>query len=864
MKKTLLAGIIAAMLSSPFALAQNYGFEDGTTSGWTVGGDTGPTPNTGTVPGFVDSNNQPRTVNLITQQGMGVKVLNGPIAFQADSYGAMGSQFLSDGVTPNPYYQPAVTPKTWVFSPYGTYMVGLQPNAGQSSAAFTALQLQTSDVGTQDFALTTVNKWTPNSINWIIQEQKIAAGYGNTGITTAAWIYRDVAMTPGTTLKFAWNYVGTDYVPFNDGSIATLVNTADPTVLGTLNNYNSRYALLGFTNPKTGDYSAGTFGSTGWQIATFSVSAPGDYRLGFASFNLGDTALSPLLLIDEWQGGTVTCAEGSCTTFGTVAPNNSTAPTAESVGGGTSTPTTDPIPTTVENITGATPTASLGNNPKFNGGTITIADGDIISKNFGITNAGGTVDTGAGLVGEISGVISNDGASTSGTLTVDGQGTLKLSGVNSYTGPTVINYGAFLVLLNGNAIAQSSSITNNGGLNITGAGPSTVVAGNYTQGSTGGLIATLTPTGATQLNVNGEALLAGTYTLHANQGLYAYGKYTLITSNGVTGQFDTFATNLDSFYGNYLKYSADKVQLYVTPNAGATQASVNQVAGDTGNALNIQSSSLNSALGNDCNLFGENGGCVSTGVGVIKAAGGDLTSGNLTVAKKINDNWRAGLFLNQQFNNPTYGGVRLDQSGPAVGGFVTWSKDRFEVQASAAGVSNKLNITRNGPELGQAQTTSNGTAYQLKGSYLVPVTEKTTVTPYVGVRYTQLNVGGYTEQGPVFPLTVNSTKQTTTDALAGVGVSHKITDKLTGSASVGVVQNISYQAGTVSGTSEVANLSTFNATMPGSGYTSAALGAGMSYEVAKNQRVGVNVGWQQKTLVNSNVGSFGVNYTVGF
>ena len=367
-----------------------------------------------------------------------------------------------------------------------------------------------------------------------------------------------------------------------------------------------------------------------------------------------------------------------------------------------------------------------------------------------------------------------------------------------------------------------------------------------------------------QLNVTGQASLSGTYTLHADQGPYAYGKYDLITSNNVSGQFDTFATNLDSFYGNYLKYSADKVQLYITPNAVATQASISQIASDTANALNSQTSSLNGLLGSDCNLFGPDGSCVSTGFGVVKAAGGDLTSGNLTVAKKINDNWRAGLFLNQQFNNPTYGGVRLDQSGPAVGGYVTWTKDRVEVQASVAGVNNKLNITRNGPEVGTATTTSSGTAYQLKGSYAIPVSEKTTVTPYVGIRYTQLNVDGYTEQGPVFPLTVNSTKQTTTDVLAGVGLSHRITDKLTGSISAGVVQNISYTAGTVSGSSEIANLSTFNTGMPGSGYTSAALGAGMSYEVAKNQRVSVNVGWQQQTLVNANVGSVGVSYTVGF
>jgi hypothetical protein len=356
-KRSLLAVAITAILSGT-AIAQNYGFEDGNLTGWTIGGDAGATPTTGTVTGFTG------TVNNITQQGMGVKLLNGPIAFQAGSHPAVGTPGTD-------YYQPAVTPKTWVFSPYGTYMVGIQPNQGQSAAAFTALGLTSTSVA---------------AINQTITDQKNAAGYGMTGITTAAWIHRDVAMTPGTTLKFGWNYIGTDYVPFNDGSIATLVNTADNTVLGKVNNYTAQYALLGFTNPKTGDYSAGTFGSTGWQIATFDVTTAGTYKLGFASFNLGDTALSPLLLVDEWQGTTDTCTGGTCTTFGVVAPNNSTAPSAADAGGSGSGGSTPPSgggsgggssgPTLVNNITGAVTTATLDSAPKFNGGTLTVTDGD--------------------------------------------------------------------------------------------------------------------------------------------------------------------------------------------------------------------------------------------------------------------------------------------------------------------------------------------------------------------------------------------------------------------------------------------------------------------------------------------------------
>ena len=840
MKQKLIATIVAALLSTS-ALAQNYGFEDGNLSGWTVGGDTGATPTTGTVTGFTG------TVNNITQQGMGVKLLNGPIAFQAQSHGAMGTPGTD-------YYQPAVTPKTWVFSPYGNYMVGLQPNQGQSAAAFTALGLTTTSV---------------SAINATILAQKIAAGYGNTGITTAAWIHRDIAMTPGTTVKFGWNYVGTDYVPFNDGSIASLVHTTDNTILGTVNNYNAQYALLGFTNPKTGDYSAGTFGSTGWQVSTFDVATAGTYKLGFASFNLGDSSLSPLLLVDEWQGATVTCVTGTCTTFGVVAPNNSTAPVADPtpIPPTPTPPTPDPTPTppaptTVNDVTGTTTTANLGTTPVFNGGTVSIVDGDVIAKNFGITNAGGTVNTGAGLVGEITGVISNDGTSTTGTLTVDGTGILKLNNANTYTGPTVVNNGAFLVLLNGNAVAQSANVTNNGGINITGAGSSTVIGGNYTQGSNGGLIATLAPTGATQLNVGGQANLAGTYTLHANQGPYAYGKYTLITANGVVGQFDTFATNLDSAYGNYLKYSGNDVKLYVTPGASATQASIDATSANLSNAINLQSNAVTNALGNDCAMFGETGACVSVNIGQTKASTGDLFNGGVTLGKKINDNWRAGVVTNAPFNNPTIGNVS-QTSNPAYGVFATWTKDQLSVQGSAAFNQGDLTITRNGPETGVGKSTVSNNAYQLKGSYSIPVDETVTVTPYIGVRHTESNYGGYTETGPVFPLTVDSTKRTSTSILAGATVTKQIDEKLSGNVSLGLTQNLSGQSATFKGTSEIAGLTTFNNAIPSNGKTNPSIGAGLSYSIDKDTKVGANIGWQAKGS-NADITSIGISLTKGF
>jgi hypothetical protein len=94
-----------------------------------------------------------------------------------------------------------------------------------------------------------------------------------------------------------------------------------------------------------------------------------------------------------------------------------------------------------------------------------------------------------------------------------------------------------------------------------------------------------------------------------------------------------------------------------------------------------------------------------------------------------------------------------------------------------------------------------------------------------------------------------------------VVVSKKFSDKLTGSVSAGVVQNIANSVGSVASTSDMGN---YNAPLKGGKYTSSALGAGLSYEVLPNQRIGANFGWQQKSLTNASVTSYGVSYTVGF
>ena len=265
--------------------------------------------------------------------------------------------------------------KCWTINPYGSWMGKLYPSGSvQFNSATTSLGLTTAEN-------TAIRQFMTSN-----------AGGGDPTPTNASWMKRTMTLTAGTTYSFAWNYVSTDYTPFNDGSMVTLVHSTNASIVPTLNNSQQRYGLLGFTNPGTGNYATDSYGSTGWQKVVFTVPQTGDYVLGFATFNLGDTTLSPILFVDEIQGTTL--LNGAA--FAPIAPNpGSTAPSA-------TTPTapnwqiikTTSSPVVISNIY---PTS---NNSPSNEGAANAFDNNPNTKylNFDKQNAGVTVKLNQGRV----------------------------------------------------------------------------------------------------------------------------------------------------------------------------------------------------------------------------------------------------------------------------------------------------------------------------------------------------------------------------------------------------------------------------------------------------------------------------------
>jgi hypothetical protein len=473
-----------------------------------------------------------------------------------------------------------------------------------------------------------------------------------------------------------------------------------------------------------------------------------------------------------------------------------------------------------------------------------------------VTYNGGTiVNNSTGVIGlinntEAHGTFQNDGTVT-GSVTTNStfnnnatgivQGVYTNSGTLNNTGTVgdVTNTGTFT------NSGNTGTVTNTGTF-------------NYNGGTLGGYNQT---TGTTVISINQPILVTGVANVGGGLTMTnvpnGYGKYTILSAGSVNGTYDTLSGN-----SNYLKYSLTDIKLYVAPDTAATQSSIDTTTKNLSNAINLQSSAVTGALGNDCAVFGSMGACVSVNGGMSKAANGDLYNGGLTIAKKVNDNWRLGVTTNTPFNNPTIGNVS-QTSDSAFGVFATWTKERLSIQGSAAFNQGTMTMTRQGPETGIGKMSVDNKAYQLRASYAVPVNETITVTPYIGVRHVESNYGGYTETGPVFPLTVNGTTRNQTSAIAGVSLAKQLTEKLSGNVSLGITRNLTGQSVTFTGTSEISGLSTFNSSLPTNSNINPSVGAGLSYSIDKTTRVGVNVGVQQKGD-NANISSIGISITRGF
>jgi outer membrane autotransporter protein len=298
-------------------------------------------------------------------------------------------------------------------------------------------------------------------------------------------------------------------------------------------------------------------------------------------------------------------------------------------------------------------------------------------------------------------VVGGNGLSTmfSGTLTECicgsalekvGSGTLRLSGVNNYSGTTTINGGVLLVdgsiatssltivnaggTLGGSGIVGSTTV-NNGGTLAPGSSIGTLtVQGSLAFQSAATYLVEVSPAAADRTNVTGAATLAGGVNVVFAPGGYATRSVTILSAAGGLGG-TTFAgvTDNQPNFATSLSYTASDVILNLTATLGL------------GGNLNQNQRNVATAINN----FFNNGGALPPGFGTVfglsgPALGNALTqlSGEHASGVQQAANLSMGMFLNTMLDPFVTG--RSGGFGSAMGYAQERGPSRVEVAAREA------------------------------------------------------------------------------------------------------------------------------------------------------------------------------------
>ena len=402
-----------------------------------------------------------------------------------------------------------------------------------------------------------------------------------------------------------------------------------------------------------------------------------------------------------------------------------------------------------------------------------------------------------------------------------------------------------------NSGALTFSSFNNGFIWGSGAGPANSSVSSFTT------LGNVTPNGDVLLGFlsNGEmsamwgTIVSNPFYSEMNLADYGYGTSTGI-ANGNTAKL-TYYTQLGIDTNNSLLQTANALQ------------------GQFGN----QQNAVITGLTYDCNLFGKNNVCMSTGG--RNTLNSDPTintvSALLIGGYRINNAFRVGAYLDKNISATSPNTITSMSNGIPMGGvFGVWNDKAdgtgLEVKTALGYNSKDMTVTRpivGTSEAGSGSTnlTSQGAAINFK--YGIDLGNKSIVSPYVGLRYTTTKMSGYSEgasNSVLYPLAYSSLRMNATTALAGIGATYKLDKQWSFTGSGGVEADIqtsvgSYTVTNYAGLNPVALNPTPNNVRP-----TATLA--VYYAVDKNSRIGLAGMYRQDSFTGMSSITGLITYTI--
>jgi len=363
-----------------------------------------------------------------------------------------------------------------------------------------------------------------------------------------------------------------------------------------------------------------------------------------------------------------------------------------------------------------------------------------------------------------------------------------------------------------------------------------------------------------------------TFGIH-NSSVVSRGTYASVLSGITLSNINNIAGNYNGFTWRLNNSSGTLWDLIVTGASTVdTQQSLVNTASALRNTYALQNTVLVNGFSYDCPIFDKNGICLSTGgrYSTTNANSVSTTSALLIGAYRLSKQIRLGAYVDQNLSN-SGNTVNLSNSKPMIGLFGVWNEREdgigTEVKVSAGYGTKDTTITRQSvgtSETGGGGSTLKTTGAEITAKYNMAMVDRTIVSPYVGIRYTQNRMNSYVEatnSNVTAPLTYSALNTDAVTAIAGVSMKYQLDSALALLASASLESDLSNNHGTYSATG-ITGLTAINFNA-NSAKTRATFSAGAHYDIDKRQRIYLTGIYRQEAYRSVNTTAVFATYMVG-
>jgi hypothetical protein len=364
--------------------------------------------------------------------------------------------------------------------------------------------------------------------------------------------------------------------------------------------------------------------------------------------------------------------------------------------------------------------------------------------------------------------------------------------------------------------------------------------------------------------VDVSTVLAGRY-LNVLQGVNSL--------TGITGTSGTYSDFNYNLVKNANTVGGWDLLFTYTPD---TQSSLELSANKLKNVYALQTAAITSGLTYDCSIFDKNDICVSAGgrYDRVNTGQNNAANGLLIGAYRINPNIRVGAWVDKNLSVNTDIGLNLSNSKPIFGLFGVWnanpSGQGLELKLAAGYGDKDLTVTRDvigTSEAGTGKTSLNTQGVSAVVSYNLPLNTNVMVSPYLGMRYTKLRAGSYTEEASdtvTAPLTYSELKQESSTALVGIKLLSKLMPNFGVFGGVGTELDTTTRGNSYVGVAEAIYGLTPISLNPNIKRLRGSANAGFYLDIDKTQRINLSITYREEVFTSTNILSTMATYTAGF